>query len=147
MSLDVSLMTPSTCPHCGHEIGKPVEVFWANITHNLNKMAQAALIYDACWRPELLVNPDEAEDIRELEHHGQWSDAEALKAKLPNKPRASDLIGPLTKGLASLKAWPEHYKQFDSPNGWGLYEHFVPWVEKYLRACEAHPEALVEVSR
>jgi hypothetical protein len=27
-------------------------VFDANITHNLNKMADAAGIYEACWRPE-----------------------------------------------------------------------------------------------
>lgn len=31
--------------------------------------------------------------------------------------------------------------------GWGLYEHFVPFVEKYLRACIENPDAFVSVSR
>ena len=33
------------------------------------------------------------------------------------------------------------------PNGWGLYEHFVPWIERYLAACIANPDSIVTVSR
>lgn len=33
---------------------QPTEVYWANITHNLNKMAEAAGIYHALWHPELI---------------------------------------------------------------------------------------------
>ena len=32
-------------------------------------------------------------------------------------------------------------------NGWGMYEHFVPFVEKYLEACKEYPDAVIEVSR
>jgi len=32
-------------------------------------------------------------------------------------------------------------------NGWGLYEDFVPWIERYLAACEEYPEAIIRVSR
>jgi hypothetical protein len=35
----------------------------------------------------------------------------------------------------------------DSPNGWGSYEFAMPWIEKFLAACEAHPKALIGVSR
>ena len=93
-------------------------VFDANITHNLNKMADAAGIYEACWRPEEI-----------------------------GATKASDIIPILEKGFEDLKARPEYYKQFDSPNGWGLYIDFIPWVESYLNACREYPDATIEVSR
>ncbi len=34
-----------------------------------------------------------------------------------------------------------------SVNGWGTYKNFVPWVAKYLAACEEYPDADVSVSR
>lgn len=94
------------------------EVYWANITHNLGKMADAAGIYQHLWRPEELG---------------------IILAK--------DLIEPLTEGLKKMKADPDHYKQFNASNGWGLYEHFIPWIEKYLEACKQYPEAEISVSR
>ena len=97
----------------------PLEhVFDTNITHNLGKMAEAALIYKECWRPEEL-----------------------------GITRAEDLIQPLTNGLKRLKFDPEYFKQFNAPNGWGLYEHFVPWVEELLEACKKWPDSVVEASR
>ena len=97
---------------------KPFEVYSGNITHNLGKMATEAGIYQHLWLPEEL----------------------GIKF-------AYDLIGPLTKGLELLKSDPERFKKFDSPNGWGMYIHFVPFVENYLNACKENPEATVEVSR
>jgi len=90
----------------------------ANITHNLGAMAYAAGIYKALWRPE------------EIE-----------------VTIAAQLISPLTDGLNWLRANETEARKHDAPNGWGLYEHFVPFVEKYLAACAAHPTALVSVSR
>jgi hypothetical protein len=97
---------------------RPTEVFSANITHNLGEMAEKAGIYKACWRPEEIG----------AEH-------------------ASDIIPLLEKGLEDLKARPEYFKQFNAPNGWGLYENFVPWVEKYLAACKENPDAKISVWR
>ena len=107
MSLDIYLNEKET----------DEELYWANITHNLNKMASQANIYKPLWRPNEV----------------------GVKT-------ASELIEPLTIGLADLKNRPEHYKQFNSPNGWGMYEHFVPFVEKYLNACIDNPEAIVYAS-
>lgn len=125
MSLDVHLTSGpdriEPCPHCdgkGFWDRGPEEVFWANITHNLNEMADAAGIYEACWRPETI-----------------------------GITKAGQLIPLLTAGLERLRADPAKYEQYNAPNGWGLYKHFVPWVEKYLRACEEYPEADVRVSR
>jgi hypothetical protein len=91
------------------------ELYWANITHNLTPMAEEAGIYEALWHPERI-----------------------------NKTKASEIIDLLEKGLTDLKARPEHFKKFDSPNGWGLYIHFVPFVEKYLKACKEYPDAIIE---
>lgn len=103
MSLDVFLKTT---------------VYSDNITHNLNKMAEAAGIYDVLWRPD---------------ENGIW--------------QAQQLIQPLSIGLAQLVSNPDKFKQFNAPNGWGMYENFVPFVSKYLAACVANPEASVSVSR
>lgn len=94
------------------------QVYSANITHNLAKMAEAAGIYKHLWRPEEL-----------------------------GIILARDLIEPLTEGLNKMKADPDYYKQFNASNGWGLYEHFIPWIEQYLEACMQYPESEISVSR
>jgi len=117
MSLDVDLYA-NICPHCGNSTTEEHSVYNANITHNLGTMAEAAGIYKHLWRPEEL-----------------------------NINKAKDLIKPLTEGLKKLKDDPGHYKEFDSPNGWGLYIHFVPFVENYLQACIDNPDSKISVGR
>lgn len=94
------------------------DVYSANITHNLRDMAIEAGIYQHLWRPEEL-----------------------------GLTKAGDLIQPLTVGLALLKSDPPRFEKFNSSNGWGLYVHFVPFVEKYLLACIENPNAEIRVSR
>lgn len=125
MSLEVYLTgekKPKTCTcyECGNEhVRETAEEFYsANITHNLNDMAEAAGIYKPLWRPEEIG----------ITH-------------------AKDLIGFLTVGLANLESDPARFERFNAPNGWGLYEHFVPFVREYLNACKEHPDAEVSVSR
>lgn len=103
MSLDVYL-----------EVVQPTTVYTNNITHNLCKMAVAAGLYGALWRPE------------------------EAGYKL-----AKELIHPLAQGLAELARSPEKYKQFNQENGWGSYEDLVRFVEEYLQACKDNPEAKV----
>lgn len=93
-------------------------LFSANMTHNLNKMAEAAGLYKVLWRPEEL-----------------------------GIIKAHECVSPLITGLVKLIISPEDYKQYNSPNGWGMYEHFVPFVLEVLMACQKYPEATVEVSR
>ena len=94
------------------------ECFSANITHNLGEMAGKAGIYKHLWRPEEL-----------------------------GITKAGQLIKPLEAGLKKMKKNPKKFEKYNSPNGWGLYENFVPWIEKYLSACKEFPEAEVSVSR
>jgi hypothetical protein len=94
------------------------EVYSANITHNLNTMADKAGIYEALWRPEEI-----------------------------NITKAAFLIVPLRMGLERLKANPDEFKKYNPKNGWGTYEGLVQFVEKYLEACRNYPNAKIEVSR
>ena len=102
---------------------RKTEVYWANITHNLGKMASKVKcgkysLYEYLWKPD------------------------EIKIKT-----AKQLIKPLTEGLAELKSKPKKYEKYNSPNSWGMYENFVPFVEKYLEACKENPDAEVYASR
>jgi hypothetical protein len=118
MSLDVYLVKKyPACNCCGRGVDE-ISLFDANITHNLGKMAEAAGVYKHLWRPEEI-----------------------------GITKAAQLIEPLRAGWELMKSDPERFKKFDSPNGWGLYIDFVPWIENYLAACIEHPDAEIQVSR
>ncbi len=140
MSLDVTLYRHY---HVSYDGGKTLEekqedVYSANITHNLGKMADAAGIYKALWRPYQLK---EGYNIPEGDYQAEYEFEEN------NPVRAYEIIPIIEKGLEDMKARSEHYKTFDSPNGWGLYKHFVPFIEKYLEALKEYPESFVVCSR
>ena len=107
MSLDVTL-TDATGD----------EVYSANITHNLGRMAREAGIYECLWRPDEVG----------ITH-------------------AEQIIEPLRAGVILLATESARFERFNAANGWGLWEHFLPWCARYLQACRDHPDALVSVSR
>lgn len=124
MSLDITFYGPSheepcTC-ECGNCHTRTVrqELFSANITHNLNKMAAEAGIYEVLWRPEEI-----------------------------GITTAGQMIEPLDKGIELLESDPARFERFNASNGWGLYEHFVPFVRRVLEAAREFPEATVEAWR
>lgn len=108
MSLDFTLH----CTHCG------AAVYDGNVTHNLGKMAEAAGIYKALWRPEEI-----------------------------GATTAAEIIEALDVGVRLMREDPAKFRKYDIPNGWGLYEHFLPFVEEVLAACRKHPTATISVSR
>ena len=89
-----------------------------NITHNLNKMAEAVGLYDVLWRPDEI-----------------------------GITTASQMIVPLEKGLEELVANPDKYKVFNPPNGWGNYDVFVSFCKSVLRTCQENPDAVIEADR
>ena len=97
---------------------RPTTVYSGNITHNLNKMADAAGIYKLLWRPEEI-----------------------------GITKASEVIEPLRIGISVLKSDPEKFKKFNPENGWGSYEILVRFAEEYLKSCEENPDADISVSR
>lgn len=111
MSLDISL-------HETDQDGNESEVYTANITHNLNKMAASAGIYTAMWRPDEL-----------------------------GYTKAGELIMSLQGGLEALQSQPDHYTTMNPSNGWGTYEGLVRVVSEYLEACKKYPSARIEIDR
>ncbi len=97
---------------------RPTTVHSANITHNLNEMADAVGIYKHLWRPDEI-----------------------------GITKAEQLIEPLRRGLEFLKKEPDYFKKFNPENGWGDYEGLVSFVQEYLSSCEENPDAEVSVSR
>lgn len=114
------------------------KVYSANITHNLNTMADNAGIYEALWRPYKLKNGCNFSDD-EYQKEMEFEESQTIKAK--------ELIEPLRQGLHNLKSEPERFKKFNPENGWGSYDGLVKFVENYLNACYEYPDADVEVSR
>ena len=97
---------------------RKTDVYEANITHNLNTMADALGIYQAVWDPE----------------------TSGIKT-------AQDLIEPLRSAIAKMEAEPQKYDEFNAENGWGTREQFVGWLKRYLAAREENPDAEVRASR
>ena len=118
MSLDIYFYEPENCPHCGKAISRGETCWEANITHNLNRMAGEAGIYKILWR----------------------ADEQGITT-------AKDLTRPITDAITLMESDPERFRPFDAKNGWGTYEHFVPWLKELRDASIKYPDATVEVSR
>jgi hypothetical protein len=119
MSLDVYLYGPESvedcsayefyCPECDqphtHHHARTIRpsLYDNNITHNLGKMAKEAGVYDLVWRPD---------------EHGVT--------------KAGQLIDVLRTGITLLKSDPKRFEKLNASNGWGMYQHFVPFLEQYL---------------
>lgn len=131
MSLDITIYN-NFCEHCGH--GE--HVFDINITHNLGKMATAAGIYEAMWRPHLLYTDKIIVD------NNEENELEESVTVI-----AGDLIPHLQKGIDSLELKPNEYKKLNPENGWGDYYGLLKTAKELLTACTNYPNAKVEVSR
>jgi hypothetical protein len=140
MSLDVILYRTYLVSYDEGKTLEPrrEEVYSANITHNLGTMADRAGIYEALWRPHRLKP---GYDIPEDDHKAEWEYEDN------NPVRAYEIIEIIEKGLDDMKARPEYYEKFNSPNGWGTYKNFVPFIEKYLAALKEFPDAQVVCDR
>ena len=108
MSLDFSL----ECPCCNKEI---LEI---NITHNLSKMAKAAGVYEALWKPE------------------------DIEAKY-----AFQIIDLLKEGIKTLKQNPERFKAFNPENGWGTYDVFLKSVKEVWKGSVKNPYSIIKSYR
>lgn len=94
------------------------DLYWRNITHNLNTMAGTAGLYECLWRPE---------------ESGITT--------------AYQLIAPLAKGIAFLVMQRTICEQDNPPNGWGAWDDLYDFCCAYMKACSEYPQAAVRVSR
>ena len=140
MSLDVRLTRKKWISYnagVSFEEDEDETLYSANITHNLGEMAEKANIYSALWRPYRILP-----DFKSFDNYDDEYSFESSKTIY-----AKQIIELLEKGLKDLKKRPKYFEKFNAENGWGMYEHFVPFVEKYLDACKQYPDSVVNVSR
>ncbi len=93
-------------------------VWHRNITHNLNRMAMEAGLYEPLWRPEEI-----------------------------GATHAHMLVDRVEKGLAVLTADHDRFEAFNPENGWGSYEQLVDFTKSFLAACRTHPDCTVFACR
>jgi len=103
--------------------GKACEcpVFEATLTHNLNKMAARAGLYDALWNPT------------------------SIKKRHP--ARASDIIEPLTIGIRWLKENEDEALKYKPKNGFGTLYGLQAFAEDLLKNCKDYPNAKIYVEK
>lgn len=106
--------------------------FWhGNITHNLCRMAEDCMSFDEY---------DQCYNLYDL----LWRDTQApFEGNYINA-----YIAHLAYCLYVLKNDPEHFKQFNPPNGWGTYEQLCQFTEDFIKALITMPEGShIEYSR
>lgn len=98
----------------------------ANITHNMNKMAQRIFVsenketlYDYVWRPEELG--------REID--------------------TKEMVKILAKGIYIMISKRKSLLRYEPENGCGSYDSFLKFLIEYKEACEDHPGYIIEASR
>lgn len=106
MSLDIDLI----------EYG---ESMWsANMTHNLNKIAIEAGVYECLWRPDEI-----------------------------GVKYARDNISNLRFALGIFYSKYDELKKLNPSNGWGDIDGLIEVTQGFLRACMEHPNAIIECDR
>lgn len=53
----------------------------------------------------------------------------------------------ITVAVDYMLEHPDECRKLDASNGWGTYEHALPWLQKTLWACQRFPKATVRVCR
>ena len=106
MSLDIDLILDG-------------ELVWsANMTHNLNKIAIEAGVYECIWRPEEI-----------------------------GVKYARDNISNLRFALGIFYSKYDELKKLNPENGWGNIDGLIEVTQGFFDACNEYPDAIIECDR
>lgn len=102
-----------------------VTVYTCNITNNLSKMIQAfdRKYYLALWHPYTL------EDFR--------GHSEVM---------ANELVSYYEETLLELTKNRKEYERYNSPNGWGTYDDFLPTLVQLISYCHKYPKSVIHTT-
>ncbi|KQO98387.1 hypothetical protein [Leifsonia sp. Leaf264] len=75
-----------------------------------------------------------------------WRDAGCDIAEFHGKT-AAEFAAALAPAIADIEARPEHHEQYVPDNKWGTVKTTLLFLHDLLDACNAHPDATVEVDR
>ena len=56
---------------------------------------------------------------------------------------AKEVLPVLKSGLQKMLEDPDKFRQFDSSNGWGVYEDAVPWLRDLIHEFEKYPDGVI----
>lgn len=77
-----------------------------------------------------------------------WEEAGIYDALYNSEGQTALSVLPiLHEGLKRMISDPDKFKKFDSPNGWGMYKHALPWLSELIAGFEEHPEGVIWVSK
>lgn len=62
-----------------------------------------------------------------------------------NGKKAKEVIFYLEAGCLDMYQRPHIYQELEPDNGWGTHKDALEFLEKFRYACQAYPEATVEV--
>lgn len=60
---------------------------------------------------------------------------------------AGEVLDKLRNAYDDMVHRPAHYAKFNALNGWGMYEHALPFLAAVIEACAEHPTAVLRCSR
>lgn len=99
----------------------PFEIYECNITFNLYKM------FSVAFQDAFGVESDSINFLDGM--------------------NAGEAVIHLERAIRRMKKEPDAYKRYDSPNGWGLYIHALPFLERWLSACRENPKTIISVRK
>ena len=61
--------------------------------------------------------------------------------------KAIEVLSKLEKAYKKVSENEGKYQEYNSPNGWGLVEHAIPWLKKLISAIQSNPNATIKISK
>lgn len=58
---------------------------------------------------------------------------------------AAEILSTLEAGLRWLAMHPTEAEEHNAPNGWGTYEHALPWLAKVCEYFRQNPEVIIDI--
>ena len=58
---------------------------------------------------------------------------------------ARETLSELDAALVVMTTSPAAMREHDAPNGWGTYEHALPFLVEWTEACRRYPELIIKV--
>lgn len=103
--------------------------------------------YDITYRVRCLENPDLWVDVGLIEANVTYNVRDMIRASTglewkneEDNGLVKDVIPYIANGYAELEKYPEKYKQYESPNGWGTIEgckrFFATCIKEWTDFCE-----------
>lgn len=79
---------------------------------------------------------------------GMWRCAGVYDALYQSEgKKAADILPALEVGVDFMLENETECRKYDASNGWGCYEHALPFLQEMVEACRNFPKARIGVSR